>query len=254
MMEKDKLRRADFFSGGIIFLIGCFIVSQALKMPMKDSWGGVQNVWYVSPAIFPLFIGSMISLLGALLVRTALKETGFDGIRQVGTFIISPQMGRFLKLDENVRFYAIIAMLISFVYLYLPRVDFFLAAIQFLMVFICMFYLDNIMVLKRLFVFYLVLTLIFIVFIVTGIFTYFSSFADYPQDILLLIFIPCFGGFAFFQTKNDPLLAKKFRTSLIIAIVAPLVIGMIFKYFLLVPMPFEGLVIELADLIWYMEF
>ena len=33
----------------------------------------------------------------------------------------------------------------------------------------------------------------------------------------------------------------------------PLLIGMIFKYFLLVPMPFEGLIVELLDLIWYVE-
>ena len=34
-------------------------------MPMKDTWGGVQNVWFVSPALFPLFVGAMIMLLGA---------------------------------------------------------------------------------------------------------------------------------------------------------------------------------------------
>ena len=69
MIEKDKLRKADVYSGAIIFLFGLWVVLQALKMPMKDSWGGVQNVWYVSPALFPLFVGSMIMLLGALLVR-----------------------------------------------------------------------------------------------------------------------------------------------------------------------------------------
>jgi hypothetical protein len=53
MMEKEKLRKADIFSGGIISLFGLWVISQALKMPMKDSWGGVQNVWFVSPALFP---------------------------------------------------------------------------------------------------------------------------------------------------------------------------------------------------------
>ena len=76
MLEKDKLRKADVYSGIVIFLFGAWIVWQASKMPMKDSWGGVQNVWFVSPALFPLFIGGMIMLLGLLLSRTALKAIG----------------------------------------------------------------------------------------------------------------------------------------------------------------------------------
>ena len=68
MMDKDKLRKADFFSGIIILLFGAWIVRQAFKMPMKDSYAGVQNVWYVSPALFPLLIGSILALLGLFLV------------------------------------------------------------------------------------------------------------------------------------------------------------------------------------------
>lgn len=252
MMDKDKLRKADIFSGGIIFLAGCFIVSQALKMPMKDSWGGVQNVWYVSPAIFPLFIGAMIMLLGGLLVRTAFKEIGFGGIKQVREFVFSQKLAGFLRQDHNIRFYAIVFMLISFVYLYLPRVDFFLAAILFLLVFISLFYVDDIHVLKRLFLCYLVLSSVFMVVVFTGLLSYFSSFSDFPGDILLFNFIPVFIVYAHAQVRMNPIHARKMRTSLIIAFAAPFVIGIIFKYLLLVPMPFEGMVIELLDTIWYM--
>ena len=31
MMEKDKLRKADVFSGGLIFLFGLWIISQGFK-------------------------------------------------------------------------------------------------------------------------------------------------------------------------------------------------------------------------------
>ncbi len=77
MMDKDKMRKADVYSCAAICLFGLWIILQALKMPMKDSWGGVQNVWYVSPAIFPLIVGAIIMILGALLCRTALKMVGF---------------------------------------------------------------------------------------------------------------------------------------------------------------------------------
>ena len=82
MLEKEKLRKADVYSGIVIFLFGAWIVWQASKMPMKDSWGGVQNVWFVSPALFPLFVGGMIMLLGLLLFRTALKTIGMKVVVQ----------------------------------------------------------------------------------------------------------------------------------------------------------------------------
>ncbi|MEJ2221629.1 MAG: hypothetical protein P8X80_12530 [Desulfobacterales bacterium] len=47
---------------------------------------------------------------------------------------------------------------------------------------------------------------------------------------------------------------KKYRTGLIVAVVSPFVVGVIFKYFLLVPMPAEGMVVTLLDAIWYFEF
>ena len=33
-------------------------------MPMKDSFGGVMNVWYVSPALLPMIIGFAIIAAG----------------------------------------------------------------------------------------------------------------------------------------------------------------------------------------------
>ncbi|THB81180.1 MAG: hypothetical protein D3926_03160 [Desulfobacteraceae bacterium] len=251
MMEKDKLRKADIFSGGLILLVGLFIVSQALQMPMKDSWGGVQNVWYVSPAIFPLFVGGMITLLGALLVRTALKEVGFKAMGDVLGFMVSSELARFLKLEANIRFYAIIVCLLSFVYLYIPRVDFFLTAILFLMVFIMMFHLNDTAVLKKLLWFFLGQAGLMILLLITGIMTSLSSFAPYPGDVLTLIYIISLIGFAFFVCKGNQEHRRKLKTILAVAILSPIIIGVIFKYLLLVPMPFEGMVVELLDLIWY---
>ena len=41
---------------------------------------------------------------------------------------------------------------------------------------------------------------------------------------------------------------------MIVAFVSPFIVGMIFKYFLLVPMPAEGLVVTVMDYFWYLEF
>jgi hypothetical protein len=54
--------------------------------------------------------------------------------------------------------------------------------------------------------------------------------------------------------RNNTALRKKYRTAMITAIASPLVVGMIFKYFLLVPMPAEGLIVAIIDYFWYLEF
>lgn len=254
MLEKDKLRKADIFSGSIISLFGLWIISQAVKMPMKDSWGGVQNVWFVSPALFPLFVGSAIVLLGAMLIRTAFKEVGLKELGRVFAWLISPEMNRFLKTASSIRFYAITVLFFSLVYLNIPRIDFFLSSVLFLMVFISMFYFDDNTLLKKLLYFYLAGTLLFIVYFILKIPALLEPVLPYASDWLTLLFIITYCIYTWALIHNVSALRKKYRTSLFLAVAAPFLIGSIFKYFLLVPMPTEGLVVVLLDAIWYMEF
>ena len=149
MMDKDKLRKADIFSGSIIMLFGLWIIRQALQMPMKDSYGGVQNVWYVSPALLPLFVGAMIALLGGLLIRTALKTVGLQGLKETLGWLVGPDLIRYLQTPALFRFYAMIVLFFSFVFLNIPYIDFFLCAVLFLIVFITMFYFDDDGLLKK---------------------------------------------------------------------------------------------------------
>ncbi len=252
MMEKDKLRKADLFSGGIIFLVGGFIVSQALGMPMTDSWGGVQNVWYVSPAMFPLFVGGMIMLLGGSLVRIAIKSVGIKAAGQVLGLIFSPAIKDILTQRSNIRFLAILTLFLSYVFLMLPRIDFFLATILFLAAFISMFHFDDHGVLIKLFRFYLIQMAVILIFLI--LIPAENALINYPGDWLLLILIPVFALYAGRLARHDDTMRKKYRLVLFLAFAAPILIGGIFKYLLLVPMPFEGLVVELMDTIWYFEF
>ena len=254
MLEKEKLRKADVYSGIIIFLFGAWVVWQASKMPMKDSWGGVQNVWFVSPALFPLFVGGMIMLLGLLLVRTALKTIGFKAFGDTLQWLFSKNLFQFLNTVSILRFYAIAVLFLSLVYLYIPRIDFFLSAVLFLSVFILMFYFDEAELLKKLFFFYLAGTLLFIIYFALNLDGLLGPVLPFAKDVLSLGFIIGYCLYAWKLIRVNPELRKKFRTGLIVAIVAPFVIGVIFKYFLLVPMPAEGMVVALLDAIWYFEF
>lgn len=254
MMEKDKLRKADIFSGGAIFLVGLWIISQSLKMPMKDSWGGVQNVWFVSPAIFPLFVGAMISLLGAMLVRTALKTVGRQGLVEVLRWLGSTELLTFLKSAANARFFAMVLLLFSLVYLNIPRIDFFLCSVLFLIVFITMFYFDDGALLRKMLRFYLLGTLGFLCYFVFGFDDLMNPLVPYFRDWLTIVFIAAYGRYTRGLVQQQPALKRKYKISLILSLAAPFIIGPIFKYLLLVPMPTEGLVVVVMDAVRYWDF
>lgn len=254
MMDKDKMRKADIYSGAAICLFGLWIILQALKMPMKDSWGGVQNVWYVSPAIFPLFVGSMIMLLGALLCRTALKMVGFKAFGETVRWLLSKALLQFLNSIPNLRFYTIVVLFLSFVFLTIPRIDFFISAVLFLVVFITSFYFDDAMLLKKLFFFYLAGIIVLILYFAFGLNDPLGRIVPFPADILTICFIVSYSVYAWKLIRRNPMLRKKYRTAMILAFVSPFIVGTIFKYFLLVLMPSEGLVVAVMDYFWYFEF
>jgi hypothetical protein len=253
MMDNDKLRKADIFSGSLILILGLSIVSGAMKMPMKDSWGGVQNVWFVSPALFPLFVGGMLAFLGTLLIIIALKSVGGKGFRSVISFITSPDFILFLREPLVVRFYGAVINLIFFVFLLVPRVDFFPAAILFLLIFFFMFYIGDHAHLVKILKFTVSIALLFLLFVLFGLNEKLSSITEFASDWLVLLYIPALCFVARKTVIEHPELQRKYRLSLIIAFTAPLSIGIIFKYFLLVPMPYEGLIVQLLDSIWYAE-
>ena len=248
------MRKADIYSGAAICLFGLWIILQALKMPMKDSWGGVQNVWYVSPAIFPLFVGAMIMLLGALLCRTALKMVGFKAFGETVRWLLSKALLQFLNSIGNLRFYTIVVLFLSFVFLTIPRIDFFISAVLFLVVFITSFYFDDAMLLKKLFFFYLTGIIVLILYFAFGLNDPLGRIVPFPADILTICFIVSYSVYAWKLIRRNPMLRKKYRTAMIIAFVSPFIVGIIFKYFLLVLMPSEGLVVAVMDYFWYFEF
>lgn len=254
MMEIEKLRKADIFSGAAITVLGLFIISQAVQMPMKDSYAGVQNVWYVSPALLPLFIGATLTLLGLLMIKTALKEVGLYGLTSSFDYVKSPEFLLFLKQPGILRFYGIVLNLLVYVFILIPRIDFFLASVLFLLVFFFMFYCGAPEYLLKLIWFALGWTFVLSLFLFSGLDETISSFVPFPADFLVILSIASLIFTTRRQLKENRTLMNKFRLSLIIAFMAPFTIGFIFKYFLLVPMPFEGLVVSLLDAVWYADF
>lgn len=249
MMEKEKLKKADLLTSLLIVLFGLFICSQAFKMPMKDSWGGVQNVWYVSPALFPLLIGTVLTILGVSLFSIALNQVGAGRIKAM---IREFRSREWISLsDPGLRFAAICSYFIFFVYLTVARVDFVLSSLLFLTVFIQTFYLDQMSILKRVYRLYLLGSLFFILYFALGLDRVLSRVVPFPGDILHLGFILLLCLRALAQIKGQLKLAARFKVGLIISLAVSLILGPAFKYFLRVPLPCEGMVMAVLDYIWY---
>lgn len=254
MMDKATLRKADIFSGAVVFLLGLWIVGQAFRMPMKDSFGGVMNVWYVSPALLPLFIGGILMLLGFMLSRTGLKTVGFGELKNTLQWLGSRRLLWFLTNDGSMRFYAASILFLTLVFLNLPRIDFFVSAVFFLFPFITMFYFYDDLLLKKLLALYAMGAAAFILYFSLGIDAVAASLVPFGTDLLAVCFLILYGLYAWKWIRPDPSRRRKYRIAITMAIVAPFFIGVIFKYFLMVPMPKEGLIVAVLDYLWYLEF
>jgi len=248
-MNKQNLRKKDLATSVLVGLFGIWVIWQASQMPMTDSWGGVQNVWYVSPALFPLFVGVMLVLLSLILAYNALREIGWAGAREVSAMLGTAFKTSFWSTAANVRFMAILLVLFSYVYLCLPRVDFFPASILFLLGFILMFYPQRHDILLRLFAAYALVMLI-----EGGLLLATSAAHPYLADSGGMLLLTLFAMFAYRLLKTDSKLFRRFWIALAVAVITPFLIGPIFKYLLLVPLPYEGLVVEFLDKIRYGEF
>lgn len=254
-MEKEQLRKADLLTSLLIFVFGLWVCLEAMGMPMTDSYGGVQNVWYVSPALFPLFVGGSIAALGLVLFRVAIKEVGAaNAITAVKSLFASKEGEGGMSLS-NFRFLSIVILFVCYVYLYIPRVDFFICSLLFLFTFINMFHLEDLIIFKRMLGVFCIGVLTTIVFFATGADQWLGgSEGGHPGDWLTVIFLIFMVVFTKNQVAGEPSLIRRFRHGTIVAFLSPFILGPIFKFFLLVPLPYEGVVVEFLDMLWYWEF
>ena len=80
-MDEDKLRKADFKTG-LVLIAFCvwFLSITFIFMPFRQTYGGVENVWYVSPWIFPTIVLSLLLLLSVIFTVNAARRDGFRDV------------------------------------------------------------------------------------------------------------------------------------------------------------------------------
>ncbi len=251
-INKDNVRRKDIVSGIVLMLFGAWIVYETYaKIPMKGSWGGVMNVWYVSPGLFPIFIGSVLFFFGAVLIAVAVRHIGFHAIRE-GVRSQARAMAGSREISEPVfRFLAVVVILFFYIYMNMSRIDFYLNSILFLVAIIHIFYLDELQIMRKLFWFYLAGSVLFLVYFASGLDERISGSIPYPADLLAILFTTSFAAYAWMLARPSRDRLRKCRQALLMALATPVLIGGLFKYFLLIPLPKEGLVVALMDAVYF---
>jgi hypothetical protein len=245
-MEKVDLRKKDFITSIILIAFGIFMILYTFtEIPMKDSWGGVMNVWFVSPGLFPVCIGILIIIMGIVLCNRAIKDGGAKKFFQDLSHREKDSSGKTL------RFFGILLVIFAYVYLYIPRIDYFLSTMLCLAVFISFFYLDRGDLLKKLFTFYLAGCLLFLIVFLMGIDKPLNERFLYSMDLLVFLFFLAYVIYCCTLIRRDKVMRKKLRLSLIMSVVPSLILIPSFKYFLLVPLPVEGAFIELMNIVRY---
>lgn len=231
--ELSKKRRSDFYTAIVILLLAVAMLVESFSFPMRDSYAGVENVWYVSPALLPILVSSLLILLSLVLLRRAVLDGGW---RQAKTSLSSLVV--VLKSEPFIRFAVIISYLLAYVYGLIPNTDFFVASMVFLFAFIVPFYLDS----DKL------LSVTFWPFVLTGIAAgglgRGSVGIANAIDLVVaavLVFI-CVSSWE--KIKNNDSQRYKLRIALATSVAAPSLLIPAFKFGLLVPMPVEGLFIR----------
>lgn len=241
MMEKPRLRGVDVVTSVILIAFGAWVLWQAFHMPMKDSFGGVMNVWYVSPALLPVIIGAGIIALAVSILVHALKEGGAAALRQM---LGSASRGG----QGGIRFLAILVPLLALVFMNLRRIDFFLCVILFLYFMIAVFYVDDARVLRRSLVFYSAEMALLLVLFLTGLDRRLNSLFPYATDVLALVLFLATVLFIRLQAGAGAEVRRKLRQAMTMTLVTPLVLVPVFRFLLRVPLPYEGGIVNLMSL------
>ncbi len=85
-MDQQRLRRADFKTGIVLVALCLWLLSVTFAfMPFRETYGGVENAWYVSPWIFPAVVLVLLLAVSVVLVLNAIRCRGhLDIVRFAG--------------------------------------------------------------------------------------------------------------------------------------------------------------------------
>jgi hypothetical protein len=244
-----RLRKADFWTALVILAIGIFMMIEALGYPLEGSYAGVRNVWYVSPALFPLMVAGMLILLSAYLLLNAIRA---GGARAAIIELAEGAWGTAFRSAIDV--WIVCLMLAAYIVILVPRIDFTIATIPTLFTFLAVYYVERPSVARRGLVIFLSIAVLLLGVTAVGFQPASRSAGFYWRDAA--IFVAALAQIAVVASTvwRDDEAWPRLRRSIVVAFVTPLLLSVIFKYGLIVPLPAEGLAVEIMERIRYFRF
>ena len=136
MLPPKTMRKVDVVLSSALFGLGILVINAALGMPWDDGRTGGDSAWFLSPGIFPLVIGAMISAFSLRVLYRAISEGGHKGL--LNSFRVW-----FRNLPTNTRIHRVATVfLLIGIYIFglIGRIDYYIGTILFLFVFMMLFY------------------------------------------------------------------------------------------------------------------
>ena len=114
MEEKKRSAAMDTVVGILLTAFGIYVVVESLGMK-------VYNIFIDPPGFFPLIIGSVLTILGAILAGIGIKA---GGARELKAVLNVTFLKNFIKSDSTIRVLILLGMMVVYVYGLLGRVHF----------------------------------------------------------------------------------------------------------------------------------
>ena len=237
--EIYEMRKKDIITGIILIIVAVGMGVKALTYPLNESYAGVENAWYASPAFFPLIVSALILLLSMVLLGNAVK------------YIINNKDDSG-KSDNAIgkgnEIYSIIGLLLTFIYLYIPSTDFLIAGILFLSLLVALYTIPKAIPKVPIVLAYIALGLIFR--ITFEIFAADNWSIQYIRDYILTLVYVLFSIFSYFSVKKNYQEKKRWLIVFIPSLIFMIFLVFSFKLGLRIPMPREGFYCYQIDILF----
>jgi hypothetical protein len=243
------LRKADFWTSIVLLALAAGMLVETLSYPLEGSYAGVRNAWYVSPALLPLIIAGALIILSGLLLANAVRTGG--AAAALGDL---PQASAARIWAATADFWIIGGVLAGYIYGLLPRVDFVAVTTLMLFTLVAIYDMEAPSVARRALAIFFITSLAVVALALFGWRPGAQSAAAYARDAAVWSAAAMSIVAVWFAARHEATARLRFFRCVWLSILTPLIVSVIFKFGLLVPLPTEGLTVELMNQIRYGEF
>jgi len=130
-MDNENNLSENIIMGFLLILGGVSVSIVALRMKVFKNF-------LDAPGFFPLILGCIFVLLGAVLFIPALKQSGFTPVKKM---FAKPSLVQFIKNDKTLRVAVLLVLMFAYVYILIGKMHFAIATSIYL--FLTMLYLKS---------------------------------------------------------------------------------------------------------------